>query len=106
MGYRFRLHSAQLPGKPDIVLPKYKTAIFVHGCFWQRHPSCKYAYSPKSRQGFWERKFAQNIERHRVVTAQLERLGWHVLVIWECEIKDIVRLAGCLRDSPTMESAR
>lgn len=85
-GYRFRLHISTLPGKPDIVLPKYKTVIFVHGCFWHRHPGCKYAYNPKSRVKFWEGKFRKNIERHKTVTAELERLGWQVLVVWECEV--------------------
>lgn len=92
MGYRFRLHSSLLPGKPDIVLPRYKTVIFVHGCFWHRHPGCKYAYHPKSRQEFWEKKFQQNIERHRVVNTKLETLSWHVVVIWECETIDPERL--------------
>lgn len=85
MGYRFRVHSARLPGRPDIVLPKYKTVIFVHGCFWHRHPNCKYAYQPKSRQDFWEKKFRQNVERHESVYRQLQDMGWRVVVIWECE---------------------
>lgn len=85
-GYRFRLHMGTLPGKPDIVLPKYKTVIFVHGCFWHRHLGCKYAYTPKSRVKFWKEKFRQNIERHKTVTVELERLGWQVLVVWECEV--------------------
>ena len=89
MGYRFRLHRKDLPGKPDIVLPKYKTVIFVHGCFWHRHKDCKYAYTPKSRIDFWERKFKANINRDLDVKKRLKELGWKVLVIWECEISDI-----------------
>lgn len=87
MGYRFRLHVSKLPGKPDIVLPKFRTVIFVHGCFWHRHPGCKYAYNPKTRQDFWENKFEQNVARHQDVVQRLEELGWRVAVIWECEAK-------------------
>ena len=96
MGYRFRLHVSSLPGRPDIVLPKYRTAIFVHGCFWHRHCDCKYAYNPKSRQDFWERKFEQNVQRHRDVTQRLEELGWRVVVIWECEISRLNHLEESL----------
>ncbi|MDZ7697511.1 MAG: very short patch repair endonuclease [Deltaproteobacteria bacterium] len=87
-GYRFRLNFDRVPGKPDIVLPKHKLAIFVHGCFWHRHPNCKYAYTPKSRISFWQSKFAKNIERDRIVKSELESLGWNVLIIWECQTKD------------------
>lgn len=92
MGYRFRLHRRDLPGKPDIVLPKYETVIFVHGCFWHRHPGCRFAYTPKSRIAFWTTKFHRNVERHREVEQQLEELGWRVIVVWECETKDEERL--------------
>ena len=92
MGYRFRLHRKDLPGKPDMVLPKYKVVIFVHGCFWHRHQGCKYAYTPKSRVDFWQKKFEDNIQRHKVVTKELKKLDWKVIVIWECEIPDISRL--------------
>ncbi len=85
MGFRFRLHRKDLPGKPDIVLPAYHTVIFVHGCFWHRHPGCRFAYTPKSRVEFWQTKFRRNVERHQEVTAELEELGWRVVVIWECE---------------------
>ncbi len=88
MGYRFRLKNSEIPGKPDIILPRYKAVIFVHGCFWHRHPGCKYAYMPKSRKDFWEKKFHSNIQRDREVTAQLKKLGWRQMVVWECEIKD------------------
>lgn len=85
MGYRFRLHRKGLPGKPDIVLPKYRTVIFVHGCFWHRHSGCRFAYTPKSRGEFWQQKFRANRRRDHRSTAALTRLGWRVLVIWECE---------------------
>ena len=85
--YRFRLHRKDLPGKPDIVLPKYKIVIFIHGCFWHRHKCCKYAYTPKTRTDFWQQKFINNIERDKRKSKQLENLGWKVFVIWECETK-------------------
>ena len=87
MGYRFSLRSKHLPGKPDIVMPKYKTVIFVHGCFWHRHPGCKQASNPKSNQEFWNEKFRRNVERDKRVRAELEALGWRVVVVWECEIE-------------------
>ena len=88
LGYRFRLHRKDLPGTPDIVLPKYKSVIFVHGCFWHRHENCRFSYSPKSRTKFWQDKFADNIERDKQSAADLKMLGWRQLVIWECEAKD------------------
>lgn len=86
-GYRFRLHRKDLPGTPDIVLPRLNTAIFVHGCFWHRHQGCFYASTPKSRSNFWEAKFDANIRRDRKACEELKRLGWRVLVIWECGFK-------------------
>lgn len=104
MGFRFRLHVASLPGTPDIVLPRYKTVIFVHGCFWHHHPGCKYAYTPKSRVEFWMKKFEQNISAHERATGELTALGWHVLVIWECELSDLgslrQKISALLRGSP------
>jgi len=85
-GYRFRLHVASLPGKPDIVLSKYKTVIFVHGCFWHQHPGCRYAYIPKTRIQFWKKKFQQNEIAHERAVGKLTEKGWHVLVVWECEL--------------------
>jgi DNA mismatch endonuclease (patch repair protein) len=99
MGYRFRLNVKSLPGKPDIVLPKYKTVIFVHGCFWHRHPKCKYAYTPKSRIEFWGKKFSDNVERFKIVKKELKHLKWNVLVIWECEIKSNADLVNKLKCS-------
>jgi DNA mismatch endonuclease (patch repair protein) len=86
-GYRFRLHRKDLPGKPDIVLPKYRTVVFVHGCFWHQHSGCKAASRPASRQEYWEAKLDRNVSRDVSNQAQLEALGWHVIVVWECEIK-------------------
>lgn len=97
LGLRFRLHRRDLPGSPDIVLPKFRTVIFVHGCFWHRHPDCRYATTPKSRQDYWLPKFEANIERDARKEAQLRELGWRVLVIWECETKSLEALEPRLR---------
>ena len=88
MGYRFRLHGKDLPGSPDIVLPKYKTVIFVHGCFWHRHENCKYATTPKTREEFWESKFKENVIRDKSHQKKLSAIGWKIIIVWECEIKD------------------
>ncbi|PMY73093.1 MULTISPECIES: very short patch repair endonuclease [unclassified Pseudomonas] len=87
LGLRFRLHRRDLPGSPDIVLPRLRTVIFVHGCFWHRHSDCRYATTPKTRQEYWLPKFAANIERDARKEAQLQALGWRVLLVWECETK-------------------
>jgi len=92
MGYRFRVRNQKMPGNPDIVLAKYRAAILVHGCFWHRHLGCKFAYTPKSRVDFWQRKFRGNVSRDRRTEAQLREAGWRVIVIWECEIADPPRL--------------
>jgi DNA mismatch endonuclease (patch repair protein) len=89
LGYRFRLHSRSLPGRPDVVLPRYKTVVFVHGCFWHRHKKCRFAYVPKSRTKFWTEKFSGNVERDRRVVRMLRSIGWRVLVVWECELRDV-----------------
>lgn len=102
MGFRFRLHVKHLPGKPDIVLSKYKTAIFVHGCFWHAHPGCNRAKLPVSNQGFWESKIKRNKDRDEGNLLMLENLGWQVLVIWTCEMnkKELLeqKLKGLLID--------
>ena len=87
-GYRFRLHRHDLPGTPDIVFPRHRVCIFVHGCFWHRHPGCKAATTPKSNERYWRTKFASNVERDHRKTAELTVMGWQVSVIWECETRD------------------
>lgn len=96
MGYRFRLHVKTLPGSPDIVLPKYRTVVFVHGCFWHRHAGCKYASVPATRQEFWTAKFAENQARDRRVAELLRGEGWRVLIVWQCELRDMPTLAAHL----------
>lgn len=87
LGYRFRLHRKDLPGSPDLVLPRYKLAIFVHGCFWHRHTGCFYATIPGTRTSFWEAKFEANVCRDRRAYEELKQRGWRVLVVWECGFK-------------------
>ena len=96
-GFRFRLHDKSLPGTPDVVLPKYRCAIFVHGCFWHRHKRCSLAYTPRSRTRFWNRKFADNVARDKRVVAALRKLGWRVVVIWECELITPVEIVRRVR---------
>ncbi|PKL48589.1 MAG: very short patch repair endonuclease [Candidatus Riflebacteria bacterium HGW-Riflebacteria-2] len=98
LGLRFRLESTHLPCRPDIILAKHKTVIFVHGCFWHRHSGCKYSYKPKTRVDFWEDKFRQNIQRDLKNEASLKELGWNVVTIWECETKDADKLAAILKN--------
>lgn len=86
-GFRFRKNDKRYPGKPDIVLPKYKTVIFINGCFWHRHEGCKYATTPKSRTEFWLDKFNRNISNDIKNRKELEAHGWHVITVWECELK-------------------
>lgn len=88
LGYRFRLHSKKLPGTPDIVLPKYKSVIFVHGCFWHQHEGCRKARRPTSNVEFWNEKLDKNIERDKRKESELKDLYWKVLTVWDCEIKD------------------
>ena len=87
-GFRFRTNVKSLPGRPDIVLKKYNTLVFVDGCFWHRHRGCKYAYTPKSRKDFWKTKFRNNIQRDKIVNRELNDNGWNVHRIWECEINE------------------
>jgi DNA mismatch endonuclease (patch repair protein) len=85
-GFRYRLHARELPGRPDIVLPRYRTVVFVHGCFWHRHEGCRFAYRPKSREEFWEPKLEGNAARDARDQQRLRDLGWRVEVVWECEV--------------------
>ena len=91
-GFRFRLHNKKLPGSPDIVLPKYGVAIMVNGCFWHGHKGCRYATKPKTNIEFWEAKIARNRHRDEVTTAHLEALGWTVITVWECELRNSSQL--------------
>jgi DNA mismatch endonuclease (patch repair protein) len=86
-GFRYRVYDKHLPGKPDIVLHKYKTVIFLHGCFWHRHDGCKYAYTPKTNTEFWVNKITSNRDRDKINMQKLTDLGWNVLTVWECEIR-------------------
>ncbi|WP_082411371.1 very short patch repair endonuclease [Methylogaea oryzae] len=97
LGFRYRLHRRDLPGSPDLVFPRLRKVILVHGCFWHRHPGCRFAYSPKSNTAFWEAKFAANVKRDHLTQKSLEEQGWDCLIIWECEIKDIVELSRRLQ---------
>lgn len=102
-GLRFRLHGKGLPGKPDLVLPKYRTVVFVHGCFWHRHPGCKFAYTPKSNVDFWKKKFKENVGRDERKEEELRQAGWRVLIVWECEAKSessMARLLHEIRNNP------
>jgi len=96
MGYRYRLHDKRFPGKPDLVFIGRKKAIFVNGCFWHGHIGCRYARTPKSNVSFWKEKIERNRERDRFNLKRLEALGWKVLVVWQCELKDKEALAGTL----------
>ena len=111
LGFRFRLYRKDLPGRPDLVFPRYRAVVFVHGCFWHRHEGCRYAYTPRTRVRFWMGKFSENMARDRRTAQALLTLGWRILIIWECETRDEVvvgeRLQDYLRhmDSRTRESA-
>lgn len=86
-GFRYRKNVKTLPGTPDIVLPKYHAVIFVHGCFWHRHPGCKYAYTPKTRIEFWQEKFDKNVQNDSLHREELTAAGWRVFVVWECQLR-------------------
>ena len=105
-GFRYRLHARYLPGSPDIVLPKWKVAIFVHGCFWHRHSGCRFATVPASNEESWQHKFAQNVSRDRRNISEILSLGWTVIVLWECGLKSVEAgeesltwLAGTIRSA-------
>lgn len=91
-GLRYRLHVKDLPGRPDIVLPKYRTVILVHGCFWHQHANCRLAAKPKSNVEFWASKLSSNIQRDAETTAKLVALGWQVIIVWECEAASSTRI--------------
>lgn len=91
LGYRFRIHRKDLPGKPDIVLPRYKTVIFINGCFWHQHQGCKASHIPASHAEYWRSKLERNAARDKKNIQILQSMGWRVIVIWECEINDIIR---------------
>lgn len=88
LGFRFRLHRSDLPGSPDLVFPGRRKVVFVHGCYWHRHPGCRLAYQPKSNVEFWTEKFAANVARDQKALQELRNQGWDTLVIWECDAKD------------------
>lgn len=100
-GYRFRLHVKALPGKPDIVLAKYRAVVFVHGCFWHRHKNCPDASTPKTRTDFWIKKFTGNVKRDRTNRSALRKIGWKAIIVWECEVtkpsKLVTRLGRTLQ---------
>ena len=98
MGFRYRLHVKDLPGKPDLVFPSRRAVIFMHGCFWHRHPGCKLARMPKSKSDFWRSKLEGNRERDLRNQEMLKKLGWHVLVIWECEMENIEKVSNKVRE--------
>lgn len=109
-GLRYVLNDRRLPGKPDIVLPKHRLCIFVHGCFWHRHEDCRLTVTPSTRRDFWLQKFATNVERDKRNITALAALGWRVMVIWECGLKHrdavdkLVRLPDEIRTSTAMFS--
>ena len=97
LGFRFRLHRKDLPGRPDIVFPRHRAVIMVHGCFWHRHPGCKHASSPKTRESYWKNKLEDNVARDRRNETALRELGWRIMVIWECETKDREAVAARIK---------
>lgn len=97
LGYRFRLHYHSLPGTPDLVFPRLRTAIFVHGCFWHRHRGCRRTTQPKTRAKYWSEKFEANVARDARKSRRLRQMGWHVFVVWECQTLDARKLAARLQ---------
>ncbi len=98
LGYRYRLHRRDLPGKPDMVFPGRRKVIFVHGCFWHQHQGCDRSRMPQSNQGYWRPKLQRNVERDARVQAELADMGWEVLIVWECEVKNTELLKERLSD--------
>lgn len=104
LGYRYRLHRRDLPGRPDLAFPSRKKVIFVHGCFWHRHPGCSRTRTPKSRVSYWEEKFRSNVARDVRKQAELRTLGWDFLIVWECEthnLEEVARRVVDFLDKPT-----
>lgn len=109
LGFRFRLHRKDLPGKPDLALRRYSAVVFVHGCYWHRHQGCRYATTPATRPEFWKEKFQANVRRDRRDQTALRDAGWRVFVIWECALRRekagaVARLARALIDDGLMEA--
>jgi DNA mismatch endonuclease, patch repair protein len=104
-GLRFRLHVQRLPGKPDLLLPKFRAVVNVHGCFWHQHPGCRYAYMPASNRGFWREKLQGNAKRDSRNSAALVALGWRVFTVWECETRDQGRLSQLAKEIRASGSA-
>lgn len=101
LGYRYRLQGKNLPGRPDLVLARSRTVLFVHGCFWHRHARCPRTRTPKSRTAFWTTKFQQNVERDKRSRRALQGAGWKVLVVWECQTEDRIKLTQALAKALT-----
>lgn len=98
LGLRYRLHWKKLPGSPDLVFRRYKAVVFVHGCFWHRHPGCHLTRTPKSNQAFWNEKFEKNVARDASIARSLKHLGWSVFIVWECELASTTKaIATCER---------
>jgi DNA mismatch endonuclease (patch repair protein) len=97
LGFRFRLNRTKLPGRPDVVLTRHRTVVFVHGCFWHRHARCRLAYTPKSNLPFWTAKFEENVARDKRVLRTLRALGWRPVIVWECQIADERKLTRRLQ---------
>ena len=87
LGLRFRLHDSKLPGSPDLVMKKFRTVVYVHGCFWHSHPGCKYATRPKSNLDYWDGKLKNNVERDKLNQKEITAMGWRSIILWECETK-------------------
>jgi DNA mismatch endonuclease, patch repair protein len=104
-GYRFRLHVRSLPGTPDIVLPRHRLVVFVHGCFWHRHPGCNVASTPKTHKKFWLAKFARNVANDRAHVRRLRRMGWRVATVWECQLRHPDRILARIEKSMAPRTA-
>jgi len=105
MGYRFRVHRKDLPGKPDIVLPRYRTVIFVHGCFWHGHKGCKRGNTPKSNQAYWLPKIQRNVARDMDNRAKLGDMGWCVLILWECECREDENIIRRIEEADSLKKS-